>query len=505
MALAEFFNKAALSASQILQGYDRSVFEEKLNSVTIEIAFDDNAVLSFEGRATLDLTLRLAARLYPKIFLLPMHNEAQAKKRELEALAKSINPMIEFVSDEPFATLIVGKTRLERKNATFYVGSDHWKVLFSTSKPVGSAFSQNPFGAGAAACFGAANIFRLLFNDQLHNASTDSDFSLSLVTFEKNNDNDLINEIEFSEVKLEETFLVGFGAIGNGSIWALSLLENVQGIVNVIDDQKIELSNLQRYVLATTEDIDQEKISLCKKFNLNGIMKPCKGKFAAFLSERNNWHLSTVLLAVDSVQDRIAIQAALPKYIINAWTQSADLGISRHFDFNIDACVGCLYPAKGGLPSKSQLIADSLGLPDKELDLREIIYNNAPLGEFWLRQIATAKGIEFDSIAKYVDMPISTFYTQVLCGGLVTFISSDREAETPMAFQSALAGILLASELVIFQMQKKTSRVPTTTRINLLQPLHNYLNEPFLKRTGATSCICIDPDFTNRYKQKYSG
>jgi hypothetical protein len=59
MALANFFDKTALAASQILQGYDRTEFESKLNAITIEIAFDSKAISCGEGTYSLDLTTRL--------------------------------------------------------------------------------------------------------------------------------------------------------------------------------------------------------------------------------------------------------------------------------------------------------------------------------------------------------------------------------------------------------------------------------------------------------------
>ena len=99
-------------------------------------------------------------------------------------------------------------------------------------------------------------------------------------------------------------------------------------------------------------------------------------------------------------------------------------------------------------------------------------------------------------------MPISGFYNKVLCGGLVTINAMNQQMETPMAFQSALAGILLASEMVLHVTGRRKTQIASMTRIDLLQPLTEYLNEPF-KKTTNRGCICHDTDFQDQYKAKY--
>lgn len=501
MALANFFDKAALAASQILQGYNKEDFEKRLSAVCIELAFDSKAVNSVEGVATLDLATRLLSRLYPTIIFKSLDFKADAYRNQLENLSKSINPEIELQDLSPFATIIVGDTVVQRDGHTFYIGSNEWTVHFSINQAVGSGTSQNPFGAGAAACFGAANVFRTVFKDQLPHGVADMDFTLSLMNFEKT-DLDSASPLANDQVELGEAFLVGLGAIGNGVLWALSKINTLEGRLHVIDHEKLELSNLQRYVLATQDDLNMDKVTLCEKYDKRKVFEPYKGNWASFLATRQDWNFPLVVLAVDSAEDRIAIQSSLPNLIINAWTQPLDLGVSRHFDFINQACVACLYPPKQGLQSKSQLIAGALGLSHLEVMIRELIFNNTPLNESWIRQIAEAKQISFDILMPYIGMSISAFYSKVLCGGLVTTNAMNQQMETPMAFQSALAGILLASEMVIYATNKRKTPIATMTRINLLRPVTEYMNDP-LRKTIDPNCICNDRDFQAQYKMKY--
>jgi hypothetical protein len=75
-------------------------------------------------------------------------------------------------------------------------------------------------------------------------------------------------------------------------------------------------------------------------------------------------------------------------------------------------------------------------------------------------------------------------------------------AVVPMAFQSALAGLGLAAELV-----KHAAGLPipaaTSTRINLLRPLAPMLADP-RARDPSGRCICRDGDFLDAYRRKYA-
>jgi len=96
MALANFFDKAALSASQILKGFDRKSFEKMLSGAAIEVVFDKTAASVSEGRWTLDLLVRLLSRLYPTLIINSLDEQGHKLKGELENLAVRINPVIEL-------------------------------------------------------------------------------------------------------------------------------------------------------------------------------------------------------------------------------------------------------------------------------------------------------------------------------------------------------------------------------------------------------------------------
>src|SRR2546421_9836953 len=93
MALADYYERAAVAASQIIAGFDAGLFRRALEEATVGLAVGTEAAVSQEGNALADLTVRLLARLYPNLDL-RVDNSGEAQR--LETLARTINPRIEF-------------------------------------------------------------------------------------------------------------------------------------------------------------------------------------------------------------------------------------------------------------------------------------------------------------------------------------------------------------------------------------------------------------------------
>jgi hypothetical protein len=131
MALANFFDRAATAASQVLANFQLAAFKTKVAVQVIGLAFDDAAVRSKEGVASLDLTVRLLARIYPTLALQPVGSAATAHARTLRALAKSINPAISFARSPKRMMFCIGVgTSLPRFDCkTVFIGSDGWRAM----------------------------------------------------------------------------------------------------------------------------------------------------------------------------------------------------------------------------------------------------------------------------------------------------------------------------------------------------------------------------------------
>jgi hypothetical protein len=79
--------------------------------------------------------------------------------------------------------------------------------------------------------------------------------------------------------------------------------------------------------------------------------------------------------------------------------------------------------------------------------------------------------------------------------------ASVQPVEAPMAFQSALAGLMLAAELVIHAAYQGATR-PARTEINLLRRLGSHLSQEDQKHPSGR-CLCQDEDYLAVYGSKY--
>jgi hypothetical protein len=508
LALADFFGRAALAASQVLSEYDRTAFKDVLNSSAVGISFDDGAAGSFEGRTTLELTVNLLARLYPRLAIVPDGSAAEKLAQGLVSLAQSINPKIDLETglEKVAVCLAVGETTVASPSQVVYLGSDGWVARVSTKGPAGSGATENPFGAAAAACFGAANAFRAVFSSQLLGGDLDEGFGVSLLDYHPGASEPANPEL--GPVDLGESHLVGLGAIGNGAAWALSRVPGLDGELHLVDHEAVDLTNLQRYVLAAMDDIGASKVSLAEGFLLGKGLKVSAHpqRWGVYLADRGDWNLRRVAVAVDSAYDRRAVQAALPRWVVNAWTQPDDLGVSRHSFLGDHACLTCLYLPEGKRKSEAEIIAETVGFPEEWREVGERLYKGTPTERLFLERIAAAWGIDIEQLLPFEGKPLRDLYREGVCGraviGLGDGTRGDAQAEVPMAFQSALAGVMLAAELVANAAGYKDAPPPITTRMNLLRPLGAVLSFPLPKHHSGR-CICQDADYVGSYRAKY--
>jgi molybdopterin/thiamine biosynthesis adenylyltransferase len=505
MALATYFGRAATAASQVLQGFQTKNFEQLLNGLVIGIAFDETACSS-EGRASLDLLVRLVARLYPNICFLPEGDEATKLSRSLSSLARSINGQIDIVRPRLAALsqcLVVGSTAPDVACSRMFLGSDGWLAKFSTVQPVGSGCSSNSFGAGAASCIAASNLFRLIFNEQISGATVDSAVSFSLFDYAPGSD---ANPPLETNTVLDTIFLLGLGAIGNGAVWALARVSSLQGQLGLVDDEEVDQGNLQRYVLALEKDIGGSKVKLARRHltSQRGLLlqdHPYKWQSLA-----GSHSLQHVAIALDTAADRIAVQAALPRWTINSWTQRGDLGVSHHHLDGELACLACLYLPTGSVPDEDQVIAQALSLEDRKMDVvRPMLHSGAPVSLELMREIASRLMVPLEPLLPFVGQPLRGLYQAAICGGVVFELTGGGKpvrVEVPMAFQSAMAGIMLAAEIVK-RAARRDAPSWTTAKLNLLRKMPSDVITERRAKDRLERCICQDGDYLDAYRARY--
>lgn len=519
MAIAKYFSKDLLAINQLLKSNNKNL-EDILLKNRIGIAFDTNATETKEGNKALDLSIRLLSRLYPVISIIDLSKKNKSKVNELCSLAKSINSNIDITThvDDLSVILIAGSTQCNIKSTCikFFFGSDNWNVFFSQEKPQVFKDSHNSIGCGISACIAVSNVFRFVFKDFLPDKSLDGELTFSTINYN-------VSETSFNpdlgEISLNDLVLVGIGAIGNGSVWAFSNLTYLKGNIDLVDNEEVSLSNLQRYVMFSESDVNSVKVDLAvKEFDQKELkVSPYKMTWAGYLKNKNNWNIETIAVAIDNKKDRIGIQSSLPKRIFNSYTEANLVGIARHQDFINSACLACGYiPSQKeknyinevadncNISTLSNVVKDYINL-NLDVDFRRIPQNTASL----LDIIAQANNIERSKLNQFHGKKVNEFYSEFICGG-ISLSLSDKEnkisnIDAPLAFQSAMAGIFLAAEIIIDATNLRKKTIKQQSHFYPLNPIGQ--NNPFnhrLIKDNTGRCLCNDNDFKTRYKTKWN-
>lgn len=491
MALPDYYRRNAFAITQAISGLDEDRLGNILGAVCIGITFDAKQ-LGCEGHAIIDLLVRLLARLYPSIWILDESHTFM--ESDFAELATRINPRIELAKP-PTLEIVVGSSA-KKKSAPrcIFVGCHDWTAILSSTKQHTCGNSDNPFGAGLAACLAAAAVFRFVFLSE-NPLARDLELAIPKPCAPTTWQPDRIDD-------LGRIVLAGAGAIGNSVVWALSRI-TVQATVEIVDPEAIDLGNIQRYALAERTDENEPKAKfLSKKLGNSMNTRPFIGSLSEFF-ERRGYKTDLLLLALDSANARCEAQASLPRRIINAWTQPDDLGISVH-DFLNGACVNCLYMPKGECQNEDEIVASALGIADRLMDVRNLLHNNKGATHELLKAIAYAKDIKIEKLLPFLNLPLRQLYVEGFCGGAVIssdeFSPSERELHVPLAHQSALAGILLAAAAISHRQTEPEQT--TVSQYNVLQTQDCFQTYPVAKDAEGR-CICQDMDYVQVYLEKY--
>lgn len=492
MSVPDYFARNAVAIAQAISGLDEVQLDSILRDVRVGITLGRDSE-SREGRALIDLLVRLLARLYPT--LLFRSDWADSIESDARSLARRINPLVDL-DGKPTIEIVVGSSKLRRWSPhRLFVGSNGWQALFSTTKMQACADTKIPFGPGVAACLAAANLFRRIF---LPEAMLDPH-----VTFDVFQHLGLA-ETPHSLARIDgDSVLAGCGAIGNAAIWTLSRMP-LDGTLTIVDHQMIDLGNLQRYVLSERSDENLSKPAVATRyFGAHAGVIPYDKDLATYLETRGH-RIDRLLLALDSAHDRRAAQASLPRWVANAWTQPGDLGVSTH-DFLNGACVTCLYLPDRAVMNEDAVIAEAFGVPSKLMEIRLLLHRNDGAPRQLLEAIASARDIPLDRLLPFEGKPLRNLYTEGFCGGAALPLSRvgtpRADVHVPLAHQSAMAGVLLAA--AVYRDRPRGTHGSHVTQLDVLRPLPPTCSRPVAKDPRGI-CICQDADYREVYQMKYS-
>ncbi len=489
MGLARFFERVYGALGSHL-AISRDSLTAALEHVTVGIRC--GTTLSKNDIWIAELSTNLVARLYPRIVI----SGPEEYCASLRNLALAINPDIEFLKDAPDATTIyVGYIGLETARGGIFPSASGWvaRVHHAPAPRVGPL---NPYAAGAAAALACAEVFRRIFLK----SETERDVSVSLLKFDENTGATL----DLADADVGDVLFVGAGAVGNAALWALARDSTSQGRLWLVDGEKVTLSNLQRYVLATDADIGKVKVFLGQEALAGSgfSVTPIQLALAQFVGAQGAVDIPVTVVSVDNVDGRRSAQALLPRLVVNGWTGDQALGASWHVFSRDAACLACLYhPHRQGSSAVEQA-AKALGLSHDRTALLWV--SRQPLSSDDIKAVAKSLGVKESALKPWRSKSLGDIYTDVVCGAVPLDVTGVGKIETvPLAHQSALAGILMAAELLKRTQPELASLAqpePLISWDDILRPPPPIWGKPRAREKG---CICGDPDYQSVYRRKW--
>jgi hypothetical protein len=144
---------------------------------------------------------------------------------------------------------------------------------------------------------------------------------------------------------LDSLDFVSGGAITNAAIYVLLRVSGVRGLARVIEDDLLDMSNLNRYKLARRSDVGAVKGRLLEGYGSEALR--ILGVPVRY--EEDHDHViplaDRVLVGVDHIPSRRAVQRAWPAWLCVAATQGLEVQVSTHRPG--EACAGCLHRGDG--------------------------------------------------------------------------------------------------------------------------------------------------------------
>ena len=517
MSLPKFFSRANDAIGPLLVG--GSDVRQFLSAKCVRLDAPDNLEQHPYHMAGFLLLVNLCTRLYPALRLVA----SQRVVVESKALALQINPECDlFVGEGPSDAALSWSCPGCNSNS-IVVGPVGWEVLIDLPDAA-RVQKSNMLTALAGAAIGAAELFRQVFSAYLpkgrtavlpgrFNVLTHAPTSATLPDLP-------------SDIALGRVHLVGAGAVGQAAVYALARV-SATGTIIVVDPEDVAPSNLQRYVLTMDGDVGRTKCALVERALKNRIETvSVQSVWSTDLPDTQN--AEVICAAVDSEEVRIALQASLPRRIYNAWTQPDDIGWSRHEQFGVEPCVACLYWPTRRRPSYHEMIA----LAIRQHELRVLAYLlgkvavDTPLqatqiprlteipippeAGAWserslLDDVAVGLGVDAGDLGSWKGRLLGDLYHDGICGGaLVRKQVSEVPVEmaVPLAHQSVLAGIMLATQLLVAARSELKVRRNSAVeaRLDLLAGFPQLSPRP---RQRTPHCICSDVDFVERYRAKW--
>lgn len=397
--------------------------------------------------------------------------------------------------------LVIGEPLSQQTIPKTFINSNGWESFVSSS-PIEQfkvEILQNAIGATMTAAFGVTELFKLGILDmglkipyKVHNSFRFSSFTYQV------NDSTAVNPPLPDSMDLGTVYLIGGGAIGNSFTFTLSWL-SISGLMVVLDSDRIDLSNLNRYLLADLKSVGRSKAEIIKgKLTKSNLRVAAVNEPYLYFVRHYGAPTDIVVCTVDSAEARREIQSDLPRLLLDGATSGFTFSVSRH-DFLHNACLGCVHSPDPEDFVVEEEIARTLGWALG--DVFDALRSDRPMSEGELSKIFKYASLTFEHISNFIGEPLRYLWANEICG----MFHSDRKEEQQIigtaGFVSIMPGILLAGELIKERYFGQNVLNTKFIAQALVGPTHNSLQHPLKEKNCA--CFCQTEIMQQAYRRKH--
>lgn len=290
------------------------------------------------------------------------------------------------------------------------------------------------------------------------------------------------------DIDLGDAYLAGAGAIGNGLLWASQDLR-LHGQLHVVDFDKVEDKNLQRQIWFDEHDVGELKskrlVEKAQQHFAHLTLIPRNGRLQDLEERDRGAWLRKLIVAVDSRRGRRLLQNEAPAEVFDASTTDIrEVVLHYHRQPTDEACLACIYSEDDAERGFESHVAEKLGVSVAKV--RELVIDLDAA-----TTIARRYSSSIREPAQIVGLPYDTLFKSLCSEGALVTDDTHPPVVAPFAFVSALAGVMLAFEIIRRHTHDNRDNAFNFWRISPWQPPHTRLRRQV---PAAPSCsFCGDP------------
>jgi molybdopterin/thiamine biosynthesis adenylyltransferase len=328
-------------------------------------------------------------------------------------------------------------------SADIRVGADGWRALTGEFVNLSEWSARAPIGPYLAACFAAAEVFKLLLkiNFQFSEFRPIGNAVLSLIDYSQGPDATVGPDVD--SLELSGITVAGAGAGGTAALYALASFAQVTGRIGVVDPGKLKESNLGRYLLSDYNQVHEHlgKVDSVKRFFARHAPDVTVDGYAS------PWHETPgpwrrVLCAVDTPEARWDVQGSAPEEIIEAGTMNGTLYAALRIVPG-GWCLECKHPRDPELMWKRR--SQRWGLPVEEI--RRRYADQIPIAHEDLERLSQVQGRPADEFRELLGIPFDQAPRITECGETPLSLRVPSQAPV-LPFATTAVGVVLAAEAV---------------------------------------------------------